>query len=1534
MEVEDWASQGFEKSTLWIDANGHATHEYTRLNAHAPGTQSDEVRIQLVEPLQYPNTEILIDLGIRDMGATMPLRLFANSPDGQSVSIGERLELAAGQTPDSGRHAATYPEPIITPIREWELGTAEREAIAAFLEDGAPGDFARGSQSSPVPATAYVYGYLLSAGRTGTAVAAANVRVCLHDVGSGGTANDPLQTEAGAACTYTTNGGFYGLVVPTADPSGDGTADIVARFSLTDGIATVSNTAYDRPAENNIAGRLVSLGTTTIPPASRFQHALIAYTDVHRAHEYFNDLGQAAPHVSITNTMTAGGYNPRTDTLHIPLDRNPPLADTIFHEYTHHVMHSAYPPSAASYLGCTNHGLLTPVNHPCIWGESIATFVAHLISDDPADAVRYIDFERRATIIPARNLLSTVSPGSNIETNIISALWDLYDGPNRHEEFDNVSATPQEIVGLLFSENEEGEIVPIGSVQEFRDAWRDRGRIGLDSLLSHNGIALETGTPASLTVSVQNPDGNTKPAASKKHARVGDMVVVSLRLDQPSEQTPTITFAGSAPTDMSVGASRSLWSYTHTVTDSDPEGTTRFTAVIPGTNDASFSEHSITSGGNAIIDTVPPVRPIARFSSTSEILLDFREAINPPSLVPPFSVTPPSGGPLSIVPAPDTPTTAKLSLPTIAANGDKYTIAVPQTVTDLAGNAYAAGSVMATLDTDDEPPTFSATRHIGNTIRVPEILVTFSKPVRIAPEGALVPEDWTFTPVLAGGDTRPSGVPRAISASIDQDRLVIVPDGAVTAGIVGYSPSTARPIIDAEENPILATSVQTGSSTSLTFTAEANRHGVAVRFNSVSGKTNPSEWLVGGMPATSLRDETLLSPLAASSSGDVTFTSRGSMVLTHSLPPSVARPLVEYVKPTGTGANSLSTHLGATLQSSSYLAQDELRPRLVSASFVTPQTISLVVTEALNASSVRAATFTSDGRLGTLTPSYTAGSTTVTLSTATAATHDTVYAVRVSDGITDLAGNELVQRSFTASRNDNAGPTVLDAYFAGRSKEFLALTVNEALRPSTVTAADFKVTAAGSDVDLIRPGSSPPYEPLSRTVWLHLVEHDSFDQKLTITIPETVLDVAGNAISTRTFAVPHTPRDSTIASHAFEDPNTIVYKLRAPLNADHFEDATFRLTPPLGPNAAFYEEGSFEFRVTTSVPATPRTTYAPWVSAPFGVLFDLRGGRAPLPNEITYSGTGKPVPLSATSTSSTTTEVRFGVPVQFGAGVTLAQHRLHWTVSEGGVTRTIAGIAPKADDPLALVITHDPLSGTPATTTVTYTGATDDAGRVRDRATTPNVQDGGPFRLVATDGDPPSASSLALSIERDGEPRAGATHARAGDDVVVSLALDEPAGTPNPRLVVFGDAVDTALASPGDRSAWAGRYTVPASPPQGAVLFGITTRDGAGNEAVIDRSGLTSGEAILDTTTPTFTASTRSATETAVEFAEPVHGTLAASAWTVGGARALGAAPADGAGAPEATLAIPPQAPVRSIVLTHPPLASTGEAPAVAYSPA
>lgn len=1526
MVVEDWASQGFEKSTLRIDVNGHETHEYTRLNAHVPGTPNDDIRIRLVEPPRYPNTEIMIDLGIRDAGATMPLHLFVNSNGHQAASIGERLELAAGQAPDPGRYAVTYPEPTIAPIREWELGAAELKTITA-LRDSASVDAASGSESAAVPAAAYVYGYLLSADRTGTAVAAANVMVCLHDVGNGRTSSDPLQTKDINACTHTTNSGFYGLTVPTADPNGDGTADIVARFSLTDRVATITNMAYDRPAENNIAEGLVSLGTTTISPTSNFRYGLIAHAEVHRAHEYFDGLGHTPPHVSITNTPGPSAYNPATNTLHVTLNRNLTPADTIFHEYTHHVMYSAYPPTAASYLGCPiGHGLFIPDDRPCIWGESLATFVAHLILEDHVDPIRRADFERRTTSIPARNLALAALPGSNIEINIISALWDLHDDLNRHEEFDNVSATPQEIVGLLF-EDEGGEIVPIGSVQEYRDAWHDRGRIGLDSLLNHNGVTLGAASPAMLTVAVQDPNGNTKPASSKKHATTGDKIVVSLRLEQPAGSAPAITFAGGAPSGMPMAGGGTAWSHTHTVADSAPEGDARFTIVVPGTSNAvSFSEHSITDGGNAVIDASPPISPIARFTSTSEILLDFREEINLPSTPPPFSVTPPSGDSLSTTPASDPPTAIKLSLPAAATNGDKYTIAIPQTITDLAGNAYTAGSVMATLDADDDPPTFSATQHVGLASQDQEILVTFSEPVHIAPGGALVPEDWTFVPAQTGGDARPPRPPRGLSASIEQDRLVMVPHDGAIAGTVKYSPSTARPITDAGGNPLLATSAQTGASVSLTFTAEANRNGVSVRFNSVSGKTNPSEWLVGGSPATSIRDETSLMPLVASSSGDVTFTDRGSMVLTHSLPTSVARPLVEYVKPTGANANSLAAASGATLQSSTYLAQDELRPRLVSATFVDPKTISLVTTEALDTASVRAATFTAGEGLGALTPTYTAGSTTITLSAASAAADNTVYAVRIAGDVTDPAGHGLVQRSFTASRSDAVGPTALGAYFAGADRTHLALTVNEALRPDTVTAANFGVTAAGSDDDLLRPGSRPSYEPLSRTVWLRLATLESFDQRLTITIPATVLDVAGNAISTRTLPVPHIPDDAVVASHAFVDSNTIVYRLRAPLNVPSFESATFRINPPLGRLTASYEADSFELRITASDAATAGTAY----KTTFTALTDVQGGRVTAPGTATYSGTGKPMPLLATSTSATTTEVRFSVPVQFGSGVTLAQHRLHWTVDEGGAQKSISGIVVKDGDPLAIVITHDPLSGTSPVLAATYAGTPDDAGRVRDTATPPNVQEGGPFRLVATDGAPPTASSLALSIERGGEPRAGATHARAGDDVVVRLALSEQAASPNPRLVVLGEAADVALAAPGDRSSWAGRYTVPASPPQGAVLFGITVRDGAGNEAVIDRTALTAGDAILDTVAPSFTASTRSSTQTAVEFAEPVHGSLLASAWTVGGAAALGVALA-AADEPAASLHVPPSAASRSLVLTHPPLAGTGATPSVTY---
>lgn len=1533
--IEDWETHGFEKNTLWIDANGHATHEYTRLNAHAPGTLNGEIQLLLTELPRYPNTEIIIDLGIRDAHATMPAQFFIN-PDGQhAVSIGDHIELAAGQAAEPGRGVITYPPPIITPIREWDLGTAERATLSAFLESNTYANQAHGSQSKIAPTVAYVYGYLSSIDRTGTANAAADIRVCLHDASNEGTSDDPLIIDGEPACTHTNNNGFYGLTVPTADPDGDETADIVARLSLIDKVATILNRGYDLPVANNISGPLVSLGTAFIPPASNFQHALVVYSDVHRAHEYFDTLGHAVPHVQIRSGSPA--YERNTATILTQLGQNYDQG-ALFHEYAHHVMHSTYPAGTFTGLNCFGHTIDGPVEPPaCVWTESWATFAEILILNSPT--IPFIDFERRALIDFTLESASTAQPGSNREINVIAALWDLYDDSNTSEQFDNVSVTPQEIVDVVFSESEKGEITPIRSIHEFRDAWHDQGLIGFDSLLNHNAITPEASAPAALTVDVLNSDRTTKSETSKKHAKAGDIIVIHLRLEQPgTTSAPTITFAGSSASPMSPGASSNMWSYSHTVSDSTPEGHARFTIVVRDmTGTASFSEYGITDGKNAVIDTTQLAPPVARFVSPTEILLDFRESLNPFLLdQSEFSITPPAGEPVVITPSSTTDSAVRLLLSTSATNGDQYTIDIPQTVTDLAGNTRMHNRVMITLDTDDAPPTFSAVRYNRPGFQHPcgpdncEILITFSEPVRAMPNGMLVLEDWTFIPARTDPST-PSAprTPEHISTFIDHDRLTIGTHRTTAAGSIKYTPTTTRPIEDMDGNPLLTTSVQVSASPSLVFVAEARRNGVYVSFPLFSGKTNAAEWLVGGTPATSILDPLTRTPLAASPSGDVTIASRSQILLSHSLPTSISRPLVEYVKPGGANANSLSANSGGMLQSSSYLAQDELRPRLVSASFIDAQTISLVITEALDASSVEATTFTANGDLGELTPSYTEGSTTITLSTAAAALDNTIYTVRIVGSITDLAGHGLVQRSFTTSRNDDTGPVALDAYFAGDDRSRLAFTVNEALRPDTVTSADFDVTAKGSDTDLLRLGSRASYEPLSRTVWLRLAPLDSLDQRLTITIPTTVLDIAGNIISTRKLAVPHIQNEPTIASHVFVDPNTIVYKLRAPLDASSFESAAFRLTPSLGRLTAVYEEDSFEFHITTSDAATTGTAYKTTVTG----LTDVRGGRVTVSGTATYSGTGKPVPLSAASTSPTTTEVRFGVPVQFGVDVTLAQHRLHWAVSEGGAAKTIGGIAAKAGDPLTLVITHDPLSGASATATVTYTGTPDDAGRVRDTATTPSAQEGGPFRLAATDGASPTASSLALSIERAGEARPGATHARAGDDVIVRLALSEPAAPPGPRLVVLGSAVDMALAPSGDRSAWTGRYTVPASPPQGQVLFGVTVRDGADNEATIDRASLTSGNAILDTVAPTFTASTRSATQTAIAFAEPVHGSLVASDWTVGTARALGVAPAGGGATPQATLALPAQAPVSAIVLTHPPLADTGTAPAVAYSP-
>lgn len=1536
--VQDWKKHGFEKNTLWIDANGHATHEYKKLNAHAPGTLNGEIRLLLTELPRYANTEITIDLGIRDADATMPMQLFVNPSGQRAASVGDRLDLAVGQAFEPGRGVIAYPTPTTVPIRDWELGITERAMISAFLE-GRSGSQAGGGQSgpAPAPAAAYAYGYLLSAGRTAAVEGAGNVKVCLHDASSDGTSDEPLRTGDGPVCTRTTDSGFYGLTVPTADPDGDGTADIVARFSLTDNIATVANLALDGPAVNNIAGQLVSLGATTVPPSSSFRYALVAHADAHRAYEHFAAAGLEVPHIRIIDGPSPAAYFLGTDTIRVQLNQNLPPSGTVFHEYAHYAMFSAYPSDAFPGLNCIGHTIDGPVTPPeCVWTEGWATFAATLIGGNASGP--YIDFERRILIdTERREFITAAAPGSDREINVIAALWDLHDGLNDEEELDNVSATSREIMNVIFSEADGGGIVPIRTVHEFRDAWHDRSLLGFDSLLAHNAITPEASTPSSLTVSAQNPDGTPKPSASEKHAKAGDKIVVALSLEQPSSPcAPKITFADGLAF-MSKVKDRTDWSRTNTISDSIPEGQARFTIVAcEAGGTVSFSEHGITDGENIVIDNTPPTPPGTRFASPTEILLDFGEDLSPSSLnQSTFSITPPSGAPVAIAPSLSAGSTVRLLLPASATDGDEYTISIPQTVTDLAGNPYAAGNVMATLDTEDDSPTFSAARHGTSRLHALcssencGILLTFSEPVRAIPNDMLALEDWTFTPVPTSQDMQLSPrTPEHISRVIEQDRIVIGTRATSSAGTIAYSPAPARSIVDADENPLLATSVQVGASPSLTFTTKTHPRGVQVTLSwPASGKTNPSEWLVGGAPATSILNH-FATPFPSSSSGDVTFSSQQIFILTHSLSTPTARSLAEYVKPSGSGANSLSHSVGGTLPSSSYLAQDTLPPRPTSASFVDPRTIKLVFTEALDASSVAAATFTADGGLGTLTPSYTEGSTTVTLSTATASIDNTVYAVRISGGITDLAGHEMAQRSFTVSRNDNVGPTVLDAYFAGTSQTSLAFTVNEALRPDTVAAANFGVTAEGSDANRLTPGSRASYEPLSRTVWLNLKLHDSFDDRLTITIPKTVLDVAGNAILTREFAVPRTPSASNIISHAFEDLNTIVYRLRTPISTASFESATFRLDPPLGSLDVAYEAGSLELRISTSVAASTGTEYTTTIT---GLAYE-RGGSVTVPGTATYSGTGKPVPLSATSTSTTTTEVRFGVPVQFGTGVTLAQHRLHWAVSEGETTKAIGGIASKAGDPLTLIITHDPLSGTSPPLAVTYTGAADDAGRVRDTATPSNVQDGGPFRLASADAVSPRASSLALSIERAGEPRLGAAHARAGDDVVISLALSEPAASPDPRLVVFGDAMDIDLASPGDRSSWTGRYTVPASPPQGPALFGITVRDGAGNEAVIDRASLTSGNAILDTVLPTFTASTRSATQTAIEFAEPVHGALVASDWTVGGARALGVAPGAGGAPPEPALALPPQAPVSAAVLTHPPL-GTGQTPAVAYSP-
>ncbi len=307
-------------------------------------------------------------------------------------------------------------------------------------------------------------------------------------------------------------------------------------------------------------------------------------------------------------------------------------------------------------------------------------------------------------------------------------------------------------------------------------------------------------------------------------------------------------------------------------------------------------------------------------------------------------------------------------------------------------------------------------------------------------------------------------------------------------------------------------------------------------------------------------------------------------------------------------------------------------------------------------------------------------------------------------------------------------------------------------------------------------------------------------------------------------------------------------------------------------------------------------------------------------------GTATPAIVVIRTVALGSTEVDFDEAVRFGDSPTAAQHAEHWTVMEGSNGRAVDG-AEVVRGGLTVRLSHAELSGAASMPTVAYARDADDAARVRDWATAPNLLADAPAEAAA-DGLPPRVTDLAVTVSRPGEADAPArTYARAGDTVTVTATLSEGAGTTDPTILIgersFG------MTSPGiARLSWTHAYAVPATDAaQGEFAFLVSAADVGGNP--VRAAHPTSGGAFIDTVLPTFTARTLGDGAVGVTFAEPVSGTVEASEWTVMGAAATGVADStDGPFGDSLELES-----ATAFVLEHKSRTDTGGTPAVVYSP-
>ncbi len=281
----------------------------------------------------------------------------------------------------------------------------------------------------------------------------------------------------------------------------------------------------------------------------------------------------------------------------------------------------------------------------------------------------------------------------------------------------------------------------------------------LDASAAANGLAANTATnniaddaplsayPLTLTVADEASGSFTdRTGANSQHANAGDRITLDVTFSEDivTSPAPTITVPGthrtSAPTAMGNDGDTDdrTWSHSFVVDAADDNAPLEFAIRATGANpatDVELTQSHITSGGNAVIDTVPPellyvVRPPMNDHDSDQRLI-FTEPVH--------------GTAMAVSQGPDTAHTfgpVHNNMFTVPADAPTDTIKQFQAV--IAGTGTYSLTLTGLTDRADNPLVYTVNREqttpvragSGSTLAVPEFSVPPAGSYTIeAPEG-------------------------------------------------------------------------------------------------------------------------------------------------------------------------------------------------------------------------------------------------------------------------------------------------------------------------------------------------------------------------------------------------------------------------------------------------------------------------------------------------------------------------------------------------------------------------------------------------------------------------------------------------------------------------------------------------------------------------------------------------------------------------------------------------------------------------------